>query len=182
MASSCKKRKTIYKYLENVVCNYCNTKLLFKNLRSHTNVKHGQGRVLKYKSAENKCVTEMFPPESSKVQNENTIKIREREDAEAKNLQEKNINEMREKEDAEAKNKPKTAAFHDDGSFIESAVKQITDQLIDMSSTIKRLAMENKELKCKINKKSSSSEFKFKLTLDQKQILIKICKKHGFYH
>ena len=74
MASSCKKRKTNYKYLENVVCNYCNTKLLFKNLRSHTNVRHGQGSVLKYKSAENKRVKEMFPPGSSKDQNQTKTK------------------------------------------------------------------------------------------------------------
>ena len=151
MASSSKKMRTNYKYLEKVVCSYCNSKMLFKNLRKHIDIKHGQGKDLNYRAADVKSVLDMFPPASSTVlEREEETDNRETEDMTEDNQPQEN----RETEDMTEENQPQAAAFHTlDKSFIESGFKLITEQLSDMSSMVKKLATENKELKEKIGKK-----------------------------
>ena len=58
-------RKT-YKYDEKVVCLYCDNEIVYKNLKNHTENKHGM-QPIRYKSASSQNISDMWKKSSVEI-------------------------------------------------------------------------------------------------------------------
>ena len=77
MASACKKIRKTYKHDEKIICLYCDNEMFYKNLKSHTDNKHGC-KPVKYRAKSSKSLSEMWNkpvcvPEIETNQEEDTI-------------------------------------------------------------------------------------------------------------
>ena len=71
MASSAKKSRKTYKHEEKIICGYCDSEMIFKNLKSHNELKH-ESKPLSYRL---KCVKDIAEMMKDKQKTSDLIEV-----------------------------------------------------------------------------------------------------------
>ena len=172
MASACKKIRKTYKHDEKIICLYCDNEMFYKNLKSHTDNKHGC-KPVKYKAKSSKSLSEMWnkpvcESEIETIQEEDTISNTVVIDKPSNVTLDLPENEIDTVSASSSSSVPVSARLEPSAANNTMSMSQMSKHLTELSTSMKQLVLNQEKKDCTSNNDNQCS-----LSDDEKETLIK---------